>query len=604
MRRAHYLKPNATSETVQQAIWFDTETDLHKVAHDKMEHWLRFGWACYRRRLNDAKWSEPEWFRFNTIKMFWDWALNHTRDKTKLYMFCHNTSFDLPVLNTFKMMVDAEYKLKVAIIDSPPTILRYRNRKRSVSIVDTLNIWRMPLADLGKHVGLAKLDMPQENAPQEAWDTYGKRDVEVIMQACLLWWDWLHKNDMGGFSCTLASQAMRVYRHKYMTHPIMIDDHVDAIEVSRQAFHGGRCECFRIGTFVGEFTLLDVNSMYPFVMATCAMPTKLQSVSRRVTIGDLTSLIKRFAVVAHVQVETREPFAAVYSNGKLIFPVGQFECHLTTPDILYALERGYIKTVRMAAFYESAVCFSKFVNELYGHRLQAEQDGDTIQAWQFKILMNSFYGKFGQRGNIWTTCGTADVNVIDREIVIDYDTKQFTVYRTFGGIVQRLSKEGESQDSHPAIAAHVTAYARNYLFQLIQRAKIENCLYADTDSLLVTREGLERLIDCVGHNELGKLKIEGQYTRVKLYGCKDYAFDNKIKTKGIRKNAVQVDVNTFSQERWSSLRGLIREGNLNAPITTRVYKRLIRVYDKGTVGPDGFVSAFQLPLDSGARSTA
>src|SRR5882724_3400271 len=470
MRRAHFLKGNATCESVQHAIWFDTETDLHKVAHEKMEHWLRFGWACYRRRLSDDKWSEPEWFRFNTIAQFWDWVLNHTREKTKLYMFCHNTSFDLPVLNTFKVMYDAGYKLKVAIIDSPPTILRYRSGKRSVSILDTLNIWRMPLAKLGEHVGIAKLDMPAENDPQEAWDAYGKRDVEVIMHACLSWWDWLRKNDMGGFSCTLASQAMRVYRHKYMTHPIMIDDSQQAIDLARQAFHGGRCECFRIGTFEGEFYLLDVNSMYPFVMATCAMPTKLQSVSRRITVGDLTDLVKRFAVVAHVQVETSDAFAAVYHNGKLIFPIGRFECYLTTPDIVYALERGYIKTIREAAFYEPAVCFSNFVEELYNHRLRSEANGDKVQSWQFKILMNSFYGKFGQRGNIWTTCGTADINVIDREIVIDYETRHFTVYRTFGGIIQRLAKDGESQDSHPAIAAHITAYARHHLFKLIQRA--------------------------------------------------------------------------------------------------------------------------------------
>ena len=41
------------------------------------------------------------------------------RKKTKLYMFCHNTAFDLPVLDAFKALPNREYKLIRAVIDAP-----------------------------------------------------------------------------------------------------------------------------------------------------------------------------------------------------------------------------------------------------------------------------------------------------------------------------------------------------------------------------------------------------------------------------------------------------------------------------------------------------
>jgi len=414
--------------------------------------------------------------------------------------------------------------------------------------------------------------------------------------ACQRWFGWLRARDMGGFSSTLASQAIRTYCHKYMNEKIYIDDSMAACCISREAYHGGRCECFRIGKWEGEFTLLDFNSMYPAVMAEHGMPVRLHSVTRRATVRDLDEWCGQFCCVARVVVETNVPFAAVYSNGKLIFPVGRFECCLTTPEIQYGIAHGFIRAVRETAVYERALCFRGFVLDLYRERQEAWRRGDTVQAWQFKILLNSFYGKWGQRGRVWETVGTAPIEDINRKVVIDYETGKFEVYRCYGGIRQRLVKESESLDSHPAIAAHIAAHARHNLFQLIQRAKREECLYADTDSLLVTRRGFERVVDLVANDELGKLKIQGSYTRVKLYGCKDYEFDNIVRRKGIRAGAVQLGNNLFEQEKWSSLRGLLREGSLDAPQTRLIRKSLRRVYDKGVVSSDGTVFPFHLPF--------
>lgn len=595
MRRAHYLSGNKAVEGVQHAIWFDTETDPKKVVNDSVEHWLKFGYAAYRRRLGNGKWSAPDWLRFTDSVCFWEWVSSRIRSKTHLWLFCHNTSFDLPVLGAFRSLPGNGWTLKTAIIDAPPTILRYRKGNSSLTICDTLNIWKMPLAEIGRHVGLDKLPMPKPGADPAEWESYGKRDVEILMQACLSWWEWLRANDMGGFSATLASQSMRVYRHKFLRVPITIDDCAPALELARNAYHGGRCECFKIGSFEGDFYLLDVNSMYPAVMAKYSMPTRLQSVTRRVTVSEIGVLLDRFALVGLFQLETPTPFAAVYHQGKLIFPTGLFETYLTTPDIRYALKHGYIRTVRQLAVYEQADLFHDFVKTMYAARQEAEHRGDSVQAWQFKILLNSFYGKWGQRGRQWKNCDTADPSIVERRVTIDYETRKMEVTRTFGGIVQLLVKERESYDSHPAIAAHITAYARHDLFQLIERAKRENCLYADTDSLMVTRQGFERLADLVNDNELGKLKVQGRYNRVKLYGCKDYQFDNLVRIKGIRKNAVEIAPLTFEQELWVSLRGLLRDGHFRAPVTRMIRKRLRRVYDKGIVTDSGTVTPFHLP---------
>lgn len=590
MRRWHILKRNETSETPQQAIWFDTETDQVRISPTEVRHVLRFGWACYRKRNRHGNWSQPEWYHYHQPSEFWTWATSHVRDRTKLWLLCHNTSFDLPVLDSFRELPARGYRLASGIIDSPPTILKYTVEGKSLTILDTLNFWRMPLANLGRHVGLPKLEMPAPNASQEDWDTYARRDVEIIMRACTEWWDLLKREDLGGFAPTLAGQAMRVYRHKYMSHPILIDGHAGALGVARDSYHGARCECNRIGGPFQDVTYVDVNSMYPHVMRTFEMPYRLIGYREKLTARDLRSYLDRGACCAEVDLETAAPFAAIKHRGKLVFPTGRFLACLSSPELEYALSYATVHRVLRLACYERAVLFRDFVMDFYLRRRKAIDNGNPTEGWFYKTLLNSFYGKWGQNGVKWEICGDAPIGVFSSEPFYDADRGELTRIRQFGGVAQILRHEGESLESHPAIAAHITAYARMILWAFMRQATVKEYLYCDTDGIYVTRDGLNRLRDHLDSEALGKLKIVETYRQVFIYGCKDLVCDGKKTLKGIRNIAEQIRPDTYLQEKWTSLKGLLREGRMDTPSTYKILKRLRREYDKGVVNNDGFVA--------------
>ena len=123
MRRAHWLRANHNNEYPHACVWFDTETDEQRVSTQAVRHVLRFGYAAYRRRLKGNRWSAPQWIRFTTLDEFWEWVFGLRKGKTRLTLFCHNMAFDLPVLNAFGLLPAAGWKLKPAIIDSPPVLL-------------------------------------------------------------------------------------------------------------------------------------------------------------------------------------------------------------------------------------------------------------------------------------------------------------------------------------------------------------------------------------------------------------------------------------------------------------------------------------------------
>ncbi|MDR5730667.1 MAG: DNA polymerase [Terriglobia bacterium] len=617
-RAPHYLKANSSQDYPQQCIWFDTETELHDVngnvielskwkaarvdsydpEYDNMEvtHHLKMGYACYERRHHNGKWTDETWLRFTAQSEFWSWVVDRVRPKTKLYLFCHNTSFDLPVLDVFNQLPTYGFTLRSAIIDAPPTILRFGNGSSTIVILDTLNIWRMPLKYLGEAIGLAKLDMPDNNDMGVDWDTYGRRDVEILRAACQNWFSYLQQYDMGGFAPTLASQSMLVFRHKYMKHRIFIDTNPRALTLTREGYYGGRVEAFRIGRYQGEFCALDVNSMYPAVMQGNKYPCKLIAATQYATLSDLNIWLRSYSVCARVLLRTATPFAPVRTKHKLIFPVGQFECILSTPEIRYALEHADILEVREVAVYEHEYLFTEFVDAAQAGKSQAKRDGDTVREFHIKKLANSFYGKWGQSGVKWQEQEWIDDLSCRQWVELDMETGQRIQHRQLGGLRQVKLTDGESRDSFPAIAGHVTAYARMHLWRLIETAGAENVLYCDTDCVLVNEVGRDKLSSEMDDYALGALKIAGRYTQVEQWGAKDYKWDSKTKTKGVRKDAVWLDGWRVEQEQWSGLRGLVRAGTTDAPRTRKIIKSLRRRYSKGEVQADGRVIPHQLNL--------
>ncbi|GAH16471.1 unnamed protein product, partial [marine sediment metagenome] len=86
-------------------------------------------------------------------------------------------------------------------------------------------------------------------------------------------------------------------------------------------------------------------------------------------------------------------------------------------------------------------------------------------------------------------------------------------------------------NSVPAISAHVTDYARLYLWKLIQIADIVNCFYCDTDSLIVNEKGYKNLSKFMDKDRLGWLKVEDVSSCVDIRGAKNYTFGDNTRMK-------------------------------------------------------------------------
>jgi hypothetical protein len=114
----------------------------------------------------------------------------------------------------------------------------------------------------------------------------------------------------------------------------------------------------------------------------------------------------------------------------------------------------------------------------------------------------------------------------------------------------------------------------------------------DTDSLHTTAEGYANLRDYIHVTRLGALKLEKVIGNAIYYGPKDYELDGVRRIKGVSASAVKVDVSTFSQSQWVSMKGACLVDHTGGPLVRRVTKHYSRQYRKGTPTPAGRVLPF------------
>jgi len=593
-RKPHRIKENKSTALPSYFLFFDTETVEVKVSEGEWRHELRLGWVCRvyrdkRRNKHTEKWKE-----FKNVSEFWDFVEECVPERKCMWCFAHNLDFDFRVLQGFKVLAERGWEIKTFIYDSKNIILSFRKGSKTLLFLDTLNYFKGSVKAIGESVGIPKLEIDFKRCSEEELSVYCKRDVEIIKEFVMRLIDFIQENDLGTLQKTLASQAFTAFRHRFMKHPIFVHNNEEAIELERLSYRGGRTEAFYIGRLPeGRYYKLDVNSMYPFVMREYEYPTKLIKVETNPTLSGLKRALERFFVIAHVRVRVSKPLIGVKGE-RLIFPVGEFDAYLCSPELELVLREGEIVRVYKYAIYERHPIFKEYVEFFYSLKEKYTREGNKAFKQIAKLFLNSLYGKFGQRTKLFECVGECD-REDGYEIVIDAETGERTTYRYLNGEVWVESKDYvEGTNSMVAIASAVTAYARCYLWSLIEKAGIENVFYCDTDSLIVNERGYERLRDLINEYKLGYLKVEGVSEFVEIRNAKDYTFGEEVKRKGVKKDAVEIAENTFKQIQFEKLRTAWRKGHPNEVIMREQIKVLSTEYQKGIVTESGRVKPFEL----------
>jgi len=589
-RRCHWLSKNRLSKRPDTILFFDTEAYIDDSSSYRQEHTYRLGAGSFCTYSPVDGLLEQQRKILPTALDLWAWVEILALKHSKLLLISHNIDYDARVAGAFRYLPQNGWTPGWCVMSPSCTVFGFVRGDQKLTLLDGLNLFPMSLADMGESVGIPKTDVDFAQVSTRELAEYCENDVQILVAAWKRWFDFLDTHNMGNFGITIAGQAFNAYRHHFMPCKIGIHGHLEANELERAAYRGGRVECFYVGDFPkGTYYKLDVNGLYTAMMDAHLYPKRLVKVIENVEPEELQHLLKTYLVVAEVILDTDESRYPVTVVGRVAYPVGSFVTTLTTPEVKTALRNGHIVGIGRVALYEPADLFSEYVQYLSALRNTYQDQNDYASSKMAKLMVNALQGKFGQRGHKQKVIGDAPIGEVNVRRWVDGETGATAVDWTFGGAIIRQWTEGESFDSFPAIPAHVCAYGRDHMQALFERAGRGNVFYTDTDSLIVNEEGYQRLQDQIFDDVPGLLKVEGTATDVTIRARKDYRFGDLEVIKGIRDTAKPIAPNVYEQWHWTTLRYAFISERLEGVTLHKVRKELKRGSVAGQIRRDGWV---------------
>lgn len=445
--------------------------------------------------------------------------------------------------------------------------------KSLIMFLDTMNYAKMSVENLGKIISVPKLHKPKrlgkKPVNKSEWDYLVKYNINDSKISCLALRFLYDKfEDLGATAkLTLASTSMSLYKNKYLANIYFRHDELILIDLF-EGYYGGRTEAFKRGKFK-KHNYYDVNSLYPSVM----LKKFPDPNSLRVSHYDENKFIQQYEGLSRVTVVSPDsmhyPLLPFRTKDKLIFPLGEFTSWQSHIELRKALELGYkIKKVFKSYYYlKNCEPFKGFINDMYGLRSSYKVDKNPAEM-VVKILMNSLYGKFGQKF-------LNKENLIPNNLSAEelHKLKSFEILGDEGEYLRIKQDRIPSAFCIPIWALYVTAYGRLRLYDLIVES---NAIYCDTDSIIT-----EKVMPC--SDKLGDLKLEmfidkGFIVKPKFYAVRSNGKDYiKIKGVGTKITWTQfrdlfVD-NKITYTKFMKIRESLRRGFIPNEIK-EVYKQL------------------------------
>lgn len=489
------LKPLRKARHIGKFAVFDIES----------ENWKDFRFCGF---CNPKK----EYIRWDSIEDTVKGILSHKHRNIPIY--AHNLSFDgMFILDhitynrpdlTVVPLASGSRLLELKIKDANGHKWRLR---------DSLSILPSSLMKLTHDFNVEHKKMKESEAGMLSNPEYNRNDCLGLYEVLDKYLNSLNRE----VGLTISQTSMMNYRAHYQKQPVMSMRGYE--KYARTAYHGARTEIYRYNFDMDKkLYYFDVNSLYPYCMREFEYPFgKWSFTSPDISLCGFS--------YAKFDDSVYFPIVPQKVGGKTMFLNGMKEGWFTNQELRYVESLGLerMDVLRTVASDQSGSIFREFVDDTYSKRLAARGEGNSALAYALKIILNSNYGKWGERRERYRT-------VFNPEEIVE---GMNVIHLGGGKVLYQTLEPSKAPHIIPSISAFVTAYARIHMHKLKMRFAPDEIYYEDTDSLIVDNR---RFSDS---KELGQLKLEHTIHNFmcllpKLYYFTDEDDNPRITSKGVR----------------------------------------------------------------------
>ena len=574
----HMLRHNAANRYPRRIICFDTEARIHEYKTFERQS-FRLAAASYDRMLpGSLDVTDSEQMVFMEPAHLWEWITSKTKPKTRTVCFAHNLAYDLRISDGLRLLPGFGFKLEFITLDSNRCVARFKRGTATLLLCDTASWLPASLERIADRAGIKKVPLPKQSDPETDWTKRCAVDVDITRAAILRILTWLERNNLGNFRLTGPAMAMGAYRHRFLPRcGLLVHKDEDALAAERTAAWAGRCEVWRHGEVAGPLYEWDFRLAYLTVARTASVPVRLRGVTEHMSVPNLRRLSKHRAILCECEISTDVPIVPAKLNGGVGWPIGNFKTTLWDHELLRAADAGAIVSIRRAYVYMRYPALAEWASWLSDCLAPDGLAVDSLERLMLKDWARSLIGRFGARWPIWSKVAKLPESDLRLIPYIDHESGDTGAYLQNGH--DWLEKTGmvDAPDAMPAIMGYIMSLSRMRLWDVMQSVGLENVVYCDTDSVVMTEEGHRKLVDIFPNTRPEDLIHKAEHKAGLFLGPRQVRLGTELRVAGLPKNALQRGPRSFEAVVWEGLAEGIRLGH---PNEVRVYRRAVQVRGK------------------------
>lgn len=565
-RQWHNIRKNEVTRIPRRHIFLDTEARIERTESGHVQTW-RLGCAEFAsiRKNGTASLRAQD---YATPEAFWDDVSAFCSREGRTVLWAHNLGYDVRTSGLFRILPNLGWRLVAHNITSRSTWLEWRRERSTLVMVDSVSIWNTTLAKVGVWFGLGKTQLALDTEDDGLWLDRCRRDVEILRTSILAYLDWLKTEDMGNWQITGAGQSWAVFRHKFMTFKLTVHDDEGALHAERRAMWAGRCEAYWKGEINAQTVHeWDFSNAYATIARDHPVPVRL--LGPMPEDYDWRQLLRSQAstFLARCRVKTSLPVVPAEREGRILWPIGEFETTLWAPEITAILDAGGTVDIQYAWIYRTRPALKEWGEWILS---ELNKPDDVVPAWQKAVLKHhsrALIGRMAMTYREWEPFGESPESHVRASKFYDMDTDKECDMIQVGHSVWVDNGRVEWTQSMPMVTGYIQSIARVKLWNVMQALPERVLLYVDTDSLIVTRNHLDT-VDQVARSDVGRgLRLKRSWDGFAIYGPRQITTGQQVRVSGVPRGASHVARGEYVGEVWDSLATSLRRGNTDRIVT-------------------------------------
>ena len=524
------------------------------------------------------------WGIDNCINQFIEWFPNLFEIDKFIYIFAHNGSqFDYKFL-----MSELMTRYTVDITGDHNKVIKFQIN--NVIFLDFFLFFPTSLNNLSKSwINEEKMDFNHNLININNYNEFKEIAIEYCKKDCILLFKIVNKFLGTIFSTqfkqsiklsssisffTAPQLALLIFKTIYLKCDIEGSTGQDYF-IEKSAYYGGMCVVYRKnGNINNKLYCYDINSCYPASML-FKMPYKfIDQIDYIEDNNKYDDIIDYYLYEIDYQYPQNSIIVNLptrFDDEIIYIRNGNKKWHWGN-EIKTALSLGcqILKIYRIRR-YEGNAIFKEYIEDIYEMRLKAKKENNTCLVDFFKLLMNSLYGKLGQKLNLQKNI----VSIAElSEIVMYYNQDKVKNIKLLNDFCIEYEYEDMKEffnqiGSLVRFSGFITAQARCILLSPFSNKIIDetNLFYTDTDSIFINKKLPD---EYVSNTILGKFKLEYEINKAYFLAPKMYIYETE---KGVQMKMKGIPKKHLKEEYFYNL---LEEGNqkINYPSFVRYFSEI------------------------------